>query len=86
MTINEMRSKVFTLGNRLTAEIGDRSTAFEKAWEIVQAGSVEVAVRGVSFGTRQEALRRLASYNPVDVWAFIVPEPENPVDPTAYRL
>ena len=86
MTINEMRSRVFTLGNRLVAEIGDRSMAFEKAWEIVQAGSVEVAVKGVSFGTRQEALSRLATYKPADVWAFIMPETENPVDPAALAV
>ena len=86
MTINEIRSRVFTLGNRLTAEIGDRSVAFEKAWEIVKAGCVEVAVKGVSFGTRQEALSRLATYKPADVRAFIMPEPENPVDRNAMAV
>jgi hypothetical protein len=86
MTINEIRSKVCTLGNRLTAEIGDRSIAFSKAWEIVKAGSVEVAVRGVSFGTRQEALSRLANYNPADVRTFIMPETENIVDPAALAV
>ncbi|GHT44319.1 hypothetical protein AGMMS49921_13870 [Endomicrobiia bacterium] len=41
---------------------------------------------GVSFGSRQEALRRLARYNPADVRAVLVPEPENPVDPAAVAV
>jgi hypothetical protein len=40
----------------------------------------------VSFGNRQEALRRLAAYAPDRVRAFIVPEPENPVDPAALAV
>jgi hypothetical protein len=86
MTSKELKSKVFTLGNRLTAEIGDRSAAFVRAWAVVKAGAVEMAVRGVSFGTRQEALRRLARYNPADVRAFLVPETENPADPAALAV
>ena len=86
MTNREMKSKVMTLGNRLTAETGDRPAAFIRAWAIVKAGAVEMAVRGVSFGTRQEALRRLAGYNPADVRAFIMPEPENKADPAALAV
>jgi hypothetical protein len=86
MTSKELKSKVMTLCNRLTAEIGDRSAAFVQAWAIVKAGAVEMAVRGVSYGTRQEALRRLARYNPADVRAFLVPEPENPADPAAIAV
>jgi hypothetical protein len=52
----------------------------------VKAGGLEVAVRGVSFGNRQEALRRLAAYNPADVRAVLVPEPENPADPAAVAV
>jgi hypothetical protein len=83
---NGMKSKVMALGNRLTAETGDRRAAFIRAWAIVKAGAVEMAVRGVSFGTRQEALRRLAKYNPADIRACIVPEPENPADPAALAV
>jgi hypothetical protein len=87
MTNSELKSKVMTLGNRLAPRMGgDRRAAFMEAWAIVKAGGLEVAVRGVSFGSRQEALRRLAGYNPADVRAFIVPEPENPVDPAALKI
>jgi hypothetical protein len=83
---NELKSKVMTLGNKLTAETGNRAAAFVKAWEIVKTGAVEMTVRGVSFGTRQEALRRLAQYNPAAVRAFIMPEPENTADPAALAV
>jgi hypothetical protein len=76
---SEQRAKIFTLGNKLAARLG-RKDAFVRAWAIVKAGGLEIAVKGVSFGNRQEALRRLAAYRPQDVRAFVVPEPMNPVD------
>jgi hypothetical protein len=76
---NIMRSKVMSLGNRLSNRM-DRRAAFIKAWAIVKAGGLELAVKGVSFGNRQEALRRLSQYEPAQVRAFIVPEPENAAD------
>jgi hypothetical protein len=85
---NELKnrlSKVMTLGNKLAARM-NRHEAFVEAWAIVKAGGLELAVRGVSFGTRQEALRRLAAYNPEQVRAVLVPEPENPADPAAVAV
>jgi hypothetical protein len=79
-------SKVMTLGNKLAPRMGDRRAAFVEAWAIVKAGGLEMAVRGVSFGTRQEALRRLAAYSPGQVRAVLVPEPENPADPAAMAV
>jgi hypothetical protein len=87
MTNSELKSKVVTLGNRLTSRMGgDRKAAFVQAWAIVKVGGLTLQVRGVSFGNRQEALRRLAAYSPAQVRAFIVPEPENPVDPAALAV
>jgi hypothetical protein len=86
MTNSELKAKVMTLGNKLAPRMGDRRAAFVQAWTIVKAGGLEVAVRGVSFGTRQEALRRLATYNPADVRAVLVPEPSNPADPAAVAV
>ena len=85
MTNRELKSKVMTLGNRLTTCM-DRSAAFVQAWAIVKAGGLELAVRGVSFGTRQEALRRLAAYKPAQIKAVLVPEPTNPADPAAVAV
>ena len=75
----ELKSKVMSFGNRLSSRM-DRHDAFVKAWQIVKAGGLELAVKGVSFGVRQEALRRLARYGSEQVRAFIVPEPANAVD------
>jgi hypothetical protein len=85
MTSTQLKSKVMTLGNNLAARM-DRSTAFREAWAIIKAGGLEIAVRGVTFGNRQEALRRLSTYDPAQVRAWLVPEPENPVDPTAVSV
>jgi hypothetical protein len=57
-----------------------------RAWAIVKAGAVELPVKGVSFGSRQEALRRLAGYNPAHVRAFLVPEQENHADSQAIAV
>jgi hypothetical protein len=87
MTNTELKSKVMSLGNRLAPRMGgDRRAAFVKAWAIVKAGGLELAVKGVSFGNRQEALKRLAAYKPDQVRAVLVPEPANPVDPAAVAV
>jgi len=79
MKNSEMKSKVVILANRLTSRMsGDKSAAFTKAWAIVKAGGLKLAVKGTSFGNRQEALKRLAAYAPDQIKAVLVPEPENP--------
>ena len=85
MTNNELKSKVMKIANRTARELG-RSNAMRQAWWFVERGSLEVPVRGVSFGNRPEALRRLESYRPHDVRAVVVPEPENPVDKDALAV
>jgi len=87
MTNSKMKSKVVTLANRLTSRMdGNKSAAFVKAWAIVKAGKIELAVKGVSFSNRQEALKRLATYNPDQVRTFLMPEPENSVDHNAVAV
>jgi hypothetical protein len=77
--------EVMTLGNKLASRMGgDRRVAFVQAWAIVKAGGLEVVVRGVSFGNRQDALKRLAGNAPEQVRA--VPEPENLADPAAVAV
>jgi len=87
MTNRELKRKVAVLGNGLTSQMGgNRSAAFRKAWSIVKAGKLELPVQGVSFGNRQEALKRLAAYKPDQVRAFLMPEPENKVDHSAVAV
>ena len=86
MTNHELKSKVMSLGNRLANRGQDRSAAFIRAWAIVKAGGLELSVKGVTFGNRQEALRRLATYSPGQIRAVLVPEPENKADPAAVAV
>jgi hypothetical protein len=82
---SELKSKVFVIGNKLSANM-DRSAAFELAWRLVYKGGIELSVRGVTYGSRQVALQRLAAYNPTDVRTYLVPEPENEVDRNAIAV
>jgi hypothetical protein len=87
MTNQELKSKVVTLGNRLTSRMGgDKSAAFVKAWAVCKAGTLELAVKGTSFANRQEALKRLANYSPEQIRAVLVPEPANPKDKNAVAI
>jgi hypothetical protein len=79
------KATVFSVGNRL-AKAMDRHDAFVQAWQIVKSGSVTFPLRGVTQGNRQEALRRLAKYEPDQVRAFIMPEPENEFDHNALAV
>jgi hypothetical protein len=83
-----MKSAVCTLGNRLAAKASgvSRSDAFIRAWAILKAGALTLPVKGVSFGNRQEALRRLAAYKSAMVRAYLVPEPENTADRNAVAV
>ena len=85
MNNREMKSKVMAIGNRLSSRM-NRHDAFVRAWQIVKAGGLELAVKGVSFGNRQEALKRLSGYAPDQVKAFIVPEPQNAADRKAVAV
>jgi hypothetical protein len=78
-----LQSKVCHIANRISHTVS-RKEAFVRAWYIVRNG-YEVRVVGVSFGSRPEALKRLAHYDPKDVHAFLVPE-NNPHDPNAIAV
>jgi len=79
------KATVFQIGNRLSRTM-PRKDAFIQAWQIIKSGSVMFLVRGVMAGSRQEALRRLANYEPAQVHAFLMQEPENPVDKNAIAV
>ena len=84
---NKLKSRVMSLGNRLTPKMdGDRTAAFIRAWEICKAGGLELAVKGTSFANRQEALKRLANYAPEKIKTVLVPEPSNPKDGNAIAV
>ena len=78
-------SKVCTIANRIPRSV-PRKDAFTTAWAIVKSGGLEISVVGVSFGSRQEALSRLATYDPKDIIAVLVPEPDNRYDSEAISV
>jgi hypothetical protein len=79
------KSTVCKIANRISRDVS-RHDAFIRAWRIVKAGTVTLPVRGVTAGTRQEALRRLAAYSPASVRVWIAPEPENRYDRNAQAV
>lgn len=79
------KGSVCRLANRIARSVS-RKDAFIQAWKIVKAGGYEVKVAGVSFDNRQEALKRLATYNPQDIHAVLVPEFDNPYDANAIAV
>jgi len=85
MTNQEQKRRVMVLGNRLAKTL-PRTRAFLAAWRAIRAGGITLAVKGVTFANRQEALRRLTNYRPAQVKTFLIPEPENPVDPHAIAI
>jgi hypothetical protein len=63
-----------------------RKEAFQTAWKIVKAGGYEIKVVGVTFYNRQEALKRLATYDPKNIHTFFVPEHDNQYDSNAIAV
>ena len=78
-------SKVCTIANKIPRSTS-RKQAFLKAWQIVKTGSLDLKVAGVSFSSRQEALRRLTKYNPKDIRTLLIAEPDNRYDKNAIAI
>ena len=78
-------SKICKIANRIPRSVS-RKEAFTAAWKIVRNAGLELAVKGTSFGNRQEALKRLAYYSPKDVHVVLVPESDNPYDANAVSV
>jgi len=78
-------AKVCSIANRIPRSTS-RKEAFAKAWSIVRNGGLELPVTGVSFGSRQEAIAKLATYDPKEIIALLVPEPDCKHDPNAIAV
>ena len=76
---------VCTIGNTLAAKGWNRSAAFIQAWNIARARQFAKVV-GVTVGSRQEALRRLALYSRQQVRVALVREAGNPADQNAVAV
>jgi hypothetical protein len=79
------KQTVCRIANKIARSVS-RKEAFHIAWKIAMNGGYEVRVAGVSFYNRQEALRRLAQYDPKDIHTVLVPEADNSYDPNAIAV
>jgi len=79
------KQSVCRIANKIPRSMS-RKEAFQTAWKIVKNGGYEIKVAGVSFYNRQEALRRLAQYDPKDIHTLLIPEYDNPYDSNAIAV
>jgi len=79
------RASVCRIANKVSRSVS-RQEAFKIAWKIVKNGGYEIRVAGVSFERRQEALKRLTTYDPKDIHALLIPETDNKFDPDAIAV
>ena len=81
-----MKSALMTLANSLHYRQGmSRRQALKTAWAIVKQGQVNSRVAGVTFGSRQTALERLARYSSQAVIISLVRE-QNEHDSNAVAI
>ncbi len=85
--ITIIRKKVATMANRLKKMGLTLSAAFKKAWELVKGRTVTTKVAGVTKGSRQKALRRIAeAYKPEDVTVRLERDKANLHDNNAVKV
>lgn len=66
--IHIIRRTVATIANRLKKMGLTLSAAFKKAWELIKCKAISTRIAGVTNGSRQKALRRIATaYRPEQV-------------------
>jgi len=81
-----LKSIVATLGNALVKRGISRPHAFQKAWRMARQNRFFAKAVGVTIGSRQEALKRLAQYGRELVRVYLVHEGNNPVDSSAVAV
>lgn len=84
--MNNMKSKVMQIANRLVKQGVNRSAAMVRAWILVKMNRITVKTVGVTFGIRQQLLHRLAKYQPQDVTVLLRRERENTADSNAVQV
>jgi len=84
--ITKIRKSVATLANRINKKINDLSTSFHRAWQIVKGRLLISRVNGVTYGTRQRALRKLEKYSANMINVTLEREAGNTYDANAIRV
>ena len=84
--ITRIRKQVTSMANRINKKINDLSTAFRRAWQIVKGRQLISKVSGVTFGTRQRALRKLEKYSADMINVTLEREANNAYDVNAIKV
>jgi len=84
--ITKIRKEVATLANRINKKINDLSAAFRRSWQIVKGRQLVSRVNGVTYGTRQRALRKLEQYSADAIGVTLEREAGNAYDVNAIRV
>lgn len=88
MDITKIRREVAIMANRFNRKFHNLSLSFKKAWAIVKANKVICKVAGVTFGSRQEALKRIERYQQLnaDIKVTLSRDAENSFDSNAIKV
>ena len=84
--ITRIRKQVTSIANRINKKINNLSAAFRRAWQIVKGRELISKVSGVTFGTRQRALRKLEKYNADMINIALEREANNAYDVNAIKV
>ena len=84
--ITRIRKQVTSIANRINKKINNLSAAFRRAWQIVKGRELISRISGVTYGTRQRALRKLEKYNAGMINVTLQHEADNAYDVNAIRV
>lgn len=85
--IHVIRRMVATMANRLKKMGLTLSAAFKKAWELIKGKAINTKVAGVTKGSRQKALHRIATaYRPEHVRVTLERDKANLYDNNAVNV
>lgn len=85
--IHIIRRTVATIANRLKKIGLTLSAAFKKAWELIKGKAISTRIAGVTKGSRQKALRRIATaYRPEQVSVSLERDSVNLYDNNAIKV
>jgi len=84
--ITRIRKSVSILANRINRKVKNLSISFKRAWQIVKGRELISRISGVTYGTRQRALRKLEKYNAGMINVTLQHEADNAYDVNAIHV
>ena len=84
--ITRIRKQVTTLANKINQKVKNLSISFKRAWQIIKGRELISKVSGVTFGTRQRALRKLEKYSAGMINVTLEREANNAYDVNAIKV